>query len=610
MPLKKTISFWGVFSIAAGAMISSGIFILPGYAYAKTGPSLFLSYLVAGILGLVGILSVIELSTAMPKAGGDFYFINKAFGPALGTMSGILGWVALSLKSSFAVFGITEIIHLFTGSDMLLTGLALCLFFVLLNIGGVKEAVVFQIILVSGLLALMLIYIVFGLPSLEMSRYTPFLKGGVNDVFVTSGFIFISFGGLLNVANISEEVKNPRRNLPLGIILSVIVVTLFYTAITFVITGTLEGDRFAASLTPVADSARNVMGEPGYYIILAASLLAFITTANAGVMSASRYPLSLSRDRLMPSFLGRLSGRGETPVWAVIFTGLIIFISLLLPLELLVKAASTVILTSYVLTNIALIILRESGLTNYRPSFRAPFYPYLQILCIFLFSFFIADMGKDAMEISLALIFLSFCLYIIYGRKEKQRESALLHLLKKITDSRLTRNLLEDELREVLILRDEIEQDGFDDLVKRAPILDWDSPCSFGEMLERTADLIVGETGMERKGIIEGYVKRQEEANTAVSPFLAIPHIVTEGEKGMFLIIIRSRGGIFFTEEQSAVKAVFLLGGTADNRNLHLKALASIATIAGTESFNRRWLEAANETELKNLLLLNERKRG
>ncbi len=172
MKLKKTISFWGVFSIAAGAMISSGIFILPGFAFARTGPSVFISYLIAGILGLVGILSVIELATAMPRAGGDYYFINKTFGPALGTMSGVLGWFALSLKSSFAVFGITEILHLFTGSNMLLTGFVLCLFFVLLNIGGVKEAVVFQIILVSGLLTLMLVYVLFGLPALQLDRYS------------------------------------------------------------------------------------------------------------------------------------------------------------------------------------------------------------------------------------------------------------------------------------------------------------------------------------------------------------------------------------------------------------------------------------------------------
>ena len=239
---------------------------------------------------MVGILSVIELSTAMPKSGGDFYFINKTFGPALGTMSGFLGWFALSLKSAFAVFGIAEIFYLFTGVSVLITGLVLCLFFVFLNIIGVREAVIFQIILVSGLLALLLVYILAGLPRIDRSLYTPFLPRGLNEVIATSGFIFISFGGLLNVANISEEVIKPRRNIPLGILVSILSVTFFYTVITFVITGTLPGEAFAGSLTPVADSAGNVMGEPGYYVILASSLLAFVTTANAE--NHVRVPLS------------------------------------------------------------------------------------------------------------------------------------------------------------------------------------------------------------------------------------------------------------------------------------------------------------------------------
>mgnify|MGYP005643917461 FL=1 len=114
--LKKEIKAFGVFSIASGAMISSGIFILPGLAFTKVGSGLYISYLLAGFLGLVGILSMIELATAMPKAGGDYYYINRSFGPLIGSISGFLGWFALTLKSSFAVFGISQII--FTKSEV------------------------------------------------------------------------------------------------------------------------------------------------------------------------------------------------------------------------------------------------------------------------------------------------------------------------------------------------------------------------------------------------------------------------------------------------------------------------------------------------------------
>jgi APA family basic amino acid/polyamine antiporter len=609
MKLDKGISFWGVFSIASGAMISSGIFILPGFAYAKTGPTVFISYFIAGFLGFLGILSVIELATAMPKAGGDYYFVNKTFGPVMGTISGFLGWFALSLKSAFAIFGISEILYLFLGLNFLVSGLILCLFFVFLNIIGVKEAIVFQIIMVTGLFSLMMIYIIAGLPQMERDYFSPFLEKGINQIIATSGFIFISFGGLLNVANISEEVKNPQRNIPMGIIVSIIVVTLFYTAITFVITGTLPPHLFKESLTPVADSSRIILGQPGYYIILVASLLAFFTTANAGIMSASRYPMALSRDNLLPDIFGRVNNKFKTPTLAVLLTGIIIYLSLLLPLEILVKSASTVILTSYILTNIAIIILRESHITNYRPSFKSPFYPYLQILCVFLFTFFIIDLGLEAIEISLAFIFISVCIYMFYGRKIKNKESALLHLLKRITDSKLTENLLEDELREVLIDRDEIVQDNFDKLIKKAPIIDLERTISFEELIKQLAPDIAEEINIPDKEIISLFLERQKNFNMAVSPFLAIPHIVVKGKDKMFMRIIRSREGIYFTEKESHIKAVFLLGGTEDNRNLHLKTIASMATLTGIESFQKDWLSAKSGIELKNLMILNNRKR-
>ena len=607
--LKKSISWFGVFSIASGAMISSGIFILPGLAFAKTGPAVFLSYFIAGLLGLIGIFSVIELSTAMPMAGGDYYFINKTFGPLFGTISGFLGWSALSLKSAFAIFGIGEIIFLYTNISPFISCLILTVFFVLLNILGAKEAVFFQILLVIGLLSLMLIYIIIGLPRIDKTHFSPFLTGNFNTIIITSGFVFISFGGLLKVATISEEVKNPKKNIPLGMLSSIIMITLLYTLITFVITGTLSSSAFEKSLTPVADSAKIIMGTPGYIIIIIASFLAFFTTANAGIMSASRYPLALSRDNLFPKKIASVNKRFKTPVFSLILTGAIIFISLLLPLELLVKSASSVILTSYVLTNFAVIILRESNITTYKPSFKVPFYPYLQILSIILFSFFIIDLGAAAIELSFSFLFISFCIYIFYGRKIKNSEYALLYLLKRITDKRLTENIIENELREIIINRDNIEQDNFDKLVKEAVIIDIKKSIDFKSLLKEIANNLSKEFNITEDDIITRFLKRQEESSTAVSEFLAIPHIIIEGKNKIILTIVRSKKGIFFDEKHNKVEAAFFLGGTKDKRDLHLKTLASIASLVSQKHFKDEWRLASNFNEIKNFMILNDRKR-
>jgi len=609
MKLKKGLKFFDVFSIATGAMISSGIFILPGLAFARTGPAVFLSYFLAGILALIGIFSIIELSTAMPKAGGDYYFINRSLGPFIGTVSGFLSWFALSLKSAFAIFGISEIIFIFTGFPILISSVIVCLFFIVLNSIGVKEAAKFQVSLVSGLLVLMVFYIIFGFSKINTSHFYPFAPQGVNAIFATTGFIFISFGGLLKVASISEEVKNPKKNIPLGMIVSVITVTVFYTLILIVTIGVLPAAKFSGSLTPIADAANNIIGTPGFIIISIAALLAFITTANAGIMSASRYPLALSRDNLLPNAICKVNERFKTPVLSIFITGLFIVLALQLPLEMLVKAASVVILTAYVLTNLAVIIFRESKLKNYRPSFKAPLYPWLQIFGILIFSFFIIDLGLEAIEISLAFLLISVSFYLFYGKKKYAGEYALLHLLKRITDDKLTDHILETEFRDILIERDNIRHDKFDNLVKTAKILDLKGPLKIDQLFNIISENVCSKIEIDKEEIFTLLKSRQKDCNTAISPFIAIPHIIIEGTDLFFLMLIRCKEGIKFTSNENSVKAVFAFIGTKEDRAFHLKTLAAIATLVQKDDFEEKWLSAENTHYLRDMVLLSERMR-
>ena len=609
MKLKKELTFLDVFCIATGAMISSGIFILPGLAFARTGPAVFISYFLAGILALIGIFSIIELSTAMPKAGGDYYFINRSLGPLIGTISGFLSWFALSLKSAFAIFGISEIIFIVTGFPVLISSILVCIFFILLNMVGVKEAAKFQVSLVIGLLILMVLYIIFGFPKINTSHFHPFAPQGINPIFATAGFIFISFGGLLKVASVSEEVKNPKKNIPLGMIVSVTAVTIIYTLILIVTVGILPAESFSGSLTPIADAAGTIIGTPGFIIISIAALLAFITTANAGIMSASRYPLALSRDNLLPNAISKVNKKFKTPVPSIFITGLFIILALLLPLETLVKVASTVILTAYVLTNLSVIILRESKLKNYRPSFKAPLYPWLQIIGILIFSFFIIDLGLEAIEISIAFLLISVSFYLFYGRKKYEGEYALLHLLKRITDNRLTDHILETEFRDILCDRDNIQPDKFDKLVKTAKILDLEGPLELEQLFEIISENISAEIEMNKAEIYAKLMHRQEDCNTAISPFIAIPHIIIEGSGHFFLMLIRCKQGIKFTSKENSVKAVFAFIGTKEDRAFHLKTLAAIATLVQQKDFEEEWLNAENTYYLKDMVLLSKRMR-
>lgn len=609
MTLEKKLSTVDLFCLSFGAMISSGIFILPGIAFAVAGPAVVLAYFLAGLLAISGILSVIELTTALPKSGGDYFFINTTFGPLIGTISGLLSWLAISLKTAFAIFGIAELIYLFFGINIFLSSFVLCCFFAYLNIRGTEGASKIEVGLVVFLFLILLTFIIQGSQYIELNRFVPFFTKGKRVIFSTMGLVFVSFGGLLKMASISEEVKNPKYTIPVSMLASVACVTLFYAAILLVVVGVVPGVNLAATLTPVADCAKITMGNTGLYLVTIASLLAFVTTAIAGMMSASRYPVGLSNDDLLPSFIGKIHPKYHTPVAAIIMTAGLIVLSLLMDLENLVKIASTVVICSYIFTNFSLIVLRESKIHNYRPSFKVPFYPVLPILNILIFSYLVMDMGIKAAEVGASFIVIGIIVYIFYGRKNTKKEYAFIHLLERIVNKKLTTRSLEDEFLEIIHQRDDVVKDRFDEVLNVAEFIDIAEGTNKDKVFQMMSAKAADMTGVEAS-VIETLIKeRDEESTTALSPFVAIPHLIVDGEHIFKLVVGRSKKGIFFSDDYPSVKAIFLLAGTKDERHFHLQALAAIAQISYNKNFERLWLAADNEKDLRDVLLLSKRKR-
>ncbi len=609
--MKKGLGFVDVFCIASGAMISSGIFVLPGLAFAQIGPAMILSYLIAGKLALIGVLSVIELATAMPKAGGDYYFLTRSLGPLVGTVSGLLSWFALSLKTAFAIFGLAEVIYLLSGERVPLfaTAAPVTLLFAMLNIKGAEAAAKFEVVLVAALFLLLGGYFVMGAPNLQASHFRPFMAegGSFHAILSTAGFVFVSFGGLLKTATIAEEVRNPRRNIPGGFIAATIAITLLYALLLVVTVGVLPGDELSGSYTPIADAANLLVGKWGYGAITAAAVLAFITTANAGIMSASRYPLALGRDKLLPPCMAKVNKNGE-PVVAIILTSTIILLSLLLDIEKLVKAASAVVISSYILSAAAVLVMRHSGLTNYRPTYRVPLCPWLPLFGIVCFSLLIIDMGLAAVEISLGFAGCGVLIYVLYGRKCGSMEYALLHVVEGLTNKQLTTDSLEKELYEVLHQRDELVYDAFDEALQTAVALDLQPGAEPQDLLDVVSRTLEAELADSADEIRQSFIEREEQGSCVLTPFVAIPHIIVDGEKLFKIMLVRSREGLSFEENQS-VKAFFVIAGSRDMRHLHLKALAAIAHIVQHPEFEKRWSTAKNEQQLKDILLLSERVR-
>ncbi len=605
-----------VFSIAAGAMISSGLFILPGLVYGKVGPAVIIAYILAGILVLPALFAKIELMTAMPKAGGSYFFVERSMGSAAGTIGGLASWFSLALKSAFALVGIGVLVSLvdpgFTVLHGKLVALGFCVLFTLLNIRSVKVAGRCQVGLVLVLLALLALYILFGSASLEINRYSPFLPEGtrMRSLLMAAGMVFISFGGLTKVASVAEEVRDPARTIPFATIAAFSVVLLVYALTVFVTVGLLDGAEFKDSLTPLSDGGRKMLGRTGVAVMAVAGVLAFISTANAGLLAASRFLLAMSRDQLLPSSLSRVSGRFKTPHIAVLVTGAFMAVVVIaLDIEVLAMAASAMKIMLFGLVILSCVIMRESRILNYKPTFVSPLYPWLHGLGLVCYCFLLYEMGAPALAAVGGFIVVCMAWYWSYFKGRAVRKSALVHVVERVIDRRIAGDSLGRELREILKERDEIVEDRFDELVLRCQIADLEAGCSYKEFFAEAAGKLSGQLGVEKDVLLQSLLAREREATTEIRPGLAIPHVSLEGKGRFELMIARCQDGIQFAEDMPGVYAVFILAGSRDERNFHLRALAAIAQITQDANFDRDWLRAKNVEELRDIVLLGKRRR-
>jgi len=612
--LKRGLGTLEVFSISSGSMISSGLFVLPAIVYLKSGPSIILSYILAAIIIIPAMFSKAELATAMPKSGGVYFFTHRSLGPLFGTFAGLASWFSLSMKSAFALVGIGIFLEPFVPAYLPYMGTVIALgfavIFTVLNILSVKESGFIQDILVLSLLGIMMFYIFSGLNNINIMNYVPFKPYGWKPIYTVTGMIFISFGGLTKVASIAEEIKNPAVTIPRGMFSAFGVVTLVYALTVFVTVGLLGASEFQNTLVPLSSGASKYLGKPGFIVLLIAGMLAFITTANAGLLSASRSPLAMSKDHLLPPFFARVNVKLQTPVVSILITSFFMMLVItLLDLESLVKVASTMMLLLFSFVNISVILMRESKIVSYKPTFKTPFYPYLQIIGIAIYLSLIVEMGILPLLITVCFFIVSLLWYLVYSKSRNLRQSALIHIVERVTSREIRSDTLTDELREILRQRDEIVEDRFDKIIKEAEIIDIDRKIDLGELFRVLSESFGERFHMSAAVIRELLEQRERDSTTAVHTGLAIPHIVIEGEKKFDIILVRSKSGIDFGEHMPPVHIAFALAGTRDERNFHLQVLMAIAQILQHKDFINNWLKVDSIEDMRNLILLAQRVR-
>jgi len=613
--LKKELNLFHVYAIATGTTLSAGFFLLPGIAALEAGPAVPLVYLIAVVPLVPAMFSIIELATAMPKAGGVYYFLDRTMGPMVGTVGGFGTWSALVLKVAFALIGMGAYINLFfPGFQIVPVAILIALVLGIISVFGSKKSGRLQVTLVSILLFLLLIFISGGLPSVNKTHFDNFFSSGWSSILSASGLVYISYVGITKIASLSEEVINPERNLPLGIFLAVGTSVIIYVLGTIVMTGVIPWERFVGDLTPVATAGKYFLGEAGVILFSIAAFVAFVSVANGGMLSASRYPLALSRDHLLPRYFSKMS-KWSTPIFAILITvGTIVMILLLLDPTGIAKLASAFQLMIFALICLAVIIIRESKIEAYDPGFKSPLYPWMQISGIVLPFFLIVEMGLMPLLFSLGLMTVGIAWYWFYGKSRVVRTGAIYHLFERI--GHLRYDGLDTELRGILKEKGLREADPFDEIVTRSLVIDLDKKKDFEDVVKAASKWISQFVDKSSSEIEKQFLEGTRMGATPVTHGIALPHLRLSGIEQAEMVIVRGMEGIHikfknpltdFEEDEQDIHAVYFLVSPEADPTQHLRILAQIAGRVEEESFESEWQEAKDEQEIKEALLHEDR---
>jgi amino acid transporter/nucleotide-binding universal stress UspA family protein len=446
--------------IGIGAMIGAGIFVLTGIAAGVAGPASILAFALNGVVTLLTALSYAELASAYPESGGGYSYIRKAFPGPVGFASGWMLWFCYIIACSLYALGFGSYFWEFVSayfpslsaftfellgensSFLLITALISALF-ILINMRGTALTGSVENILTLAKIAILGVFVVFGLavifgnPSQATSSFTPFFPKGLGGVFLAMGLTFIAFEGYDLIATVAEEIKEPQKNIPRAIGISLAVTVAIYLLIIFVSLGAIQPEEGTSweflgkyQETAIVRAAEDFMPFFGVALIIFGGLLSTLSALNATILASSRVAFSMGRDKMLPPSLSTIHPTRRTPHIAVAVTGVVlIIIALLFPIHVVGSAASLMFLLTFALVNLAVLALRRK-FPEVKGGFRIPFYPVTPILAIILNVLLaIYQYEFDPRSWYIAIGWVLIGLFIYFMHFEKQAESEMPQVL-------------------------------------------------------------------------------------------------------------------------------------------------------------------------------------
>ncbi|XRJ97794.1 amino acid permease [Latilactobacillus sakei] len=435
--LERSLSSIDLIALGVGAVIGTGIFILPGtVAATKSGPGIIFSFLLAAVVCSLAAMCYAEFASVLPVAGSAYSYSNIVYGEFVGWLIGwalvleyvlavaavAVGWSAYFV-SVLSGFGLT-LPKVVTGSFSptkgtyinLIAIVIVCLIAWIID-QGMKTSVRLNNIIVAIKLLIIVAFLLVGFFYIKPKNWIPFAPFGIKGVFRGAAVVFFAYLGFDCVSSSAAEVKNPKRNMPIGIIGTLVICTMFYILVSAVLTGMVPYSRL--NVDDAVSFALQIVHQNFLAGIVSIGALAgMFSMMVTMIYSSSRLLYSIGRDGLLPSFLGRIDHK-HTPRNAI-FT-VVLVISLLagfVPLTQLANLVNIGTLIAFAVVSIGIIPLRRNPKLNQIQGFRVPFYPALPILSGVLCIFMIAQLSKETLLASLVWFSLGIVIYFSYGIKQ------------------------------------------------------------------------------------------------------------------------------------------------------------------------------------------------
>ncbi|MDW5563312.1 MAG: APC family permease [Methanomassiliicoccus sp.] len=340
--MKPSLNLTDATAINIGAIIGSGIFVVTGISAGYAGSAIVVSIVIAGVVSVLTAMSIVELTLWDPKEGGVYDYACRLISPLAGFISGWI-WafsntlIGAAVALSFAYY----LDAIVPGVSVNIVAALICLVFTVLNYLGASHSSEINNIIVVAKLALLSFFVVFGLLFINPSNFLPFepLQMGV---LVGAFYIFFSFGGFARVTVIAEEIKNPRKNIPRAIFLSIAISIVFYILVALVAIGVVGAPALSGSSSPLAYAMGRTGNQLAVLLISIGGILATASVLITTILGVSRMEYAMARRGDLPRRLSYLQKRHGTPYWSIWITGTIIII-----LVLFVDVVSVVALSTF-----------------------------------------------------------------------------------------------------------------------------------------------------------------------------------------------------------------------------------------------------------------------